>query len=152
MITLSCIQRMGVALAAAAAAFAAVPAASQSYPARPVEMVIHTNPGGGQDVFGRLLAEINMREKLLPQPFSIVYNIHVGGGRGFSMPAGVPKETAAVMEAALERAHKSALWRDYSTKNMYEDTYMGSAAFSQYLAKTLPIIGEFMETVSIKKQ
>jgi hypothetical protein len=29
---------------------------------------------------------------------------------------------------------------------------MGSAAFSQYLAKTLPIIGEFMETVSIKKQ
>jgi putative tricarboxylic transport membrane protein len=79
------------------------------------------------------------------------YNIHVGGGRGFSMPAGVPKEAAAVMEAALERAHKSALWRDYSAKNMYEDTYMGSAAFAQYLAKTLPMIGEFMEAVSAKK-
>ena len=324
--TLSCIHRLGVALAAAAAACASVTASSQSYPARPMEMVIHTNPGGGQDIFGRLLAEINMREKLLPQPFSIVnrpggsgtlassfikgkrgdpyyllststtivlalahrpdlglgldiytplalfgfdlqsvtvpadskfgtfkdlidaarrepnsiicgiasatgtarlllyhleketgarfkyvsfksgsdamtavmgnhvhlttenvsevlgaveakrlkilavpaerrlpglpdvptlkelgYNIHVGGGRGFSMPAGVPKEAAAVMEAALERAHKSALWRDYSTKNMYEDTYMGSAAFAQYLTRTLPMIGEFMEAVGVKK-
>jgi len=80
------------------------------------------------------------------------HNIHVGGGRGFSMPAGVPKEAAAVMEAALERAHKSPMWRDYSTKNMYEDTYMGSAAFSQYLAKTLPVIGEFMTAVSVKAQ
>lgn len=323
---LSCIHRLGVALAAAAAAFASVTASSQSFPARPMEMVIHTNPGGGQDIFGRLLAEINMREKLLPQPFTIVnrpggsgtlastflkskrgdpyfllststtivlalahrpdlglgldiytplalfgfdlqsvtvpvdskfatfkdlidaarrepnsivcgiasatgtarlllyhlekeagarfkyvsfksgsdamaavmgnhvqlttenvsevlgaveakrlkilavpaerrlpglpevptmkelgYNIHVGGGRGFSMPAGVPKEAAAVMEAALERAHKSAQWRDYSTKNMYEDTYMGSAAFTQYLARTLPMIGEFMEAVGVKK-
>ena len=30
------------------------------------------------------------------------YNIHVGGGRGFAMPAGVPKDAAAVMEKALE--------------------------------------------------
>jgi len=324
--TLKSGRLLGVALAAAAAAFAAVPAASQTYPAKPIEMVIHTNPGGGQDVFGRLIAEINNREKLLPQPFTNVnrpggsgtvastfikgkrgdpyyllststtivmalahrpgvglgldiytplalfgfdlqsvtvpadskfgtfkdlidaarrepdsiicgiasatgtarlllyhlekatgarfkyvsfksgsdamaavmgnhvplttenvsevlgaveakrlkilavpaerrlpglpdvptlkelgYNIHVGGGRGFSMPAGVPKEAAAVMEAALERAHKSALWRDYSTKNMYEDTYMGSAAFAQYLARTLPMIGEFMEAVGVKK-
>ena len=324
--TLNCFYRLGVALAAAASALASTPASSQSYPARPIEMVIHTNPGGGQDVFGRLLAEINNREKLLPQPFTTVnrpggsgavastymkgkrgdpyyllststtivmalafrpdlglgldtysplalfgfdlqsvtvpadskfktfkdlidaarrepnsiitgiasatgtarlmlyqmekatgarlkyvsfksgsdamtavmgnhvhlttenvsevlgaveakrlkilavpaerrlpglpdvptlkelgYDIHVGGGRGFSMPAGVPKEAAAVMEAALERAHKSALWRDYSTKNMYEDTYMGSAAFAQYLAKTLPMIGEFMEAVGVKK-
>lgn len=324
--TLSCIHRLGVALATAAAACASVTAPAQSFPARPMEMVIHTNPGGGQDIFGRLLAEINTRDRLLPQPFTIVnrpggsgtlastfvrgkrgdpyyllststtivlalahrpdlglgldiytplalfgfdlqsvtvpvdskfgtfkdlidaarrepnsiicgiasatgtarlllyrleketgarfkyvsfksgsdamtavmgnhvhlttenvsevlgaveakklkilavpaeqrlpglpevptlrelgHNIHVGGGRGFSMPAGVPKDAAAVMEAALERAHKSALWRDYSTKNMYEDTYMGSKAFAQYLARTLPMIGEFMEAVSAKK-
>jgi len=78
------------------------------------------------------------------------YNIHVGGGRGFSLPAGVPREAAAVMEAALERAHKSAQWKDYSSKNMYEDTYMGSAAFTQYLARTLPTFGEYMESVGIK--
>ena len=36
------------------------------------------------------------------------YNIHIGGGRGLALPAGVSKETLAVMEAAAERAHKSA--------------------------------------------
>jgi hypothetical protein len=35
---------------------------------------------------------------------------------------------------------------------MYENTYMGSAAFSQYLARMMPAIGEFMEAVGIKKQ
>lgn len=327
MSTFIAIQRVGVAIAAAAGVFASVPASSQTFPTKPIEMVIHTNPGGGQDVFGRLLADISTREKLLPQPFTIVnrtggsgavastfikgkrgdpyyllsvsttivlsaayrpelglgldiytplalfgfdlqsvtvpadskfktfkdlldaarrepntiiggiasatgtarlmlyrleketgakfkyvsfksgadamaavmgnhvhmttenvsevfsaveakklrilavpaeqrlpglpdvptlrelgYNIHVGGGRGFAMPAGVPKEAAAIMEAALERAHKSPQWRDYATRNMYENTYMGSAAFSQYLAKNMPAIGEFMEAVGIKKQ
>lgn len=326
MSTFIAIKRVGVAIAAAAGVFASVPASSQTFPTKPIEMVIHTNPGGGQDVFGRLLADINTREKLLPQPFTIVnrtggsgavastfikgkrgdpyyllsvsttivlsaayrpelglgldiytplalfgfdlqsitvpadskfktfkdlldaarrepnsiiggiasatgtarlmlyrleketgakfryvsfksgadamaavmgnhvhmttenvsevftaveakklrilavpaeqrlpglpdvptlrelgYNIHVGGGRGFAMPAGVPKETAAVMEAALERAHKSPQWRDYATRNMYENTYMGSAAFGQYLAKNMAAIGEFMEAVGIKK-
>ena len=271
---------------------------AQTFPSRPIEMVIHSNPGAGQDVFGRLVAEISQREKLLPQPFTIVnrpggsgtvastfikskkgdphyllslsstivlalanrpdsvlgldtytpvalfgfdlqsvtvpidskyknfkelveaakqspdtivngiasatgtarflqyqiekltgakfkyvsfksgsdamaavmgkhvdlttenvsevlsgveakrlrilavpaerrlanlpdvptlkelgYNIHVGSGRGLAMPAGVSKETLAVMEATAERAHKSATWRDYAAKNMYENTY-----------------------------
>jgi putative tricarboxylic transport membrane protein len=301
-------------------------ALAQSYPSRPIEMVIHSNPGAGQDVFGRLLAEINTKEKLLPQPFSIVnraggsgavsgaflktkhgdpyylyststtivlalanrpelgigldtytplalfgfdlqsvtvpadskyktfkdlidaakadpgsivdgissatgsgrlmlyhiekatgtrfkyvsfksgsdamaavmgnhvafttenvsevlaavqakklrilavpadqrlpglpdvptlkelgYNIRVGGGRGFSMPGGAPKEAAAIMEAALARAHKSPIWRDYAAKNMYEDSYMGAAAFSQYLKENLAVIAEFMNYVEGKK-
>jgi putative tricarboxylic transport membrane protein len=300
--------------------------AAQSFPSRPIEMVIHSNPGAGQDVFGRLFADISAREKLLPQPFTVVnrpggsgtvastfikskrgdphyllslsstivlalasrpdiglgldiytpvalfgfdlqaftvpvdsrfknfkelidaakqspesivngiasatgtarffqyqlekasgakfkyvsfksgsdamaavmgkhvdltmenvsevlsgveakklrilavpserrlaglpdvptlkelgYNIHVGGGRGLAMPAGVSKETLAVMEAAAERAHKSAQWRDYAAKNMYENTYMGSAALSQYLAKQMPAVGEFMEFIGSKK-
>lgn len=322
----NCIRRLGVALAAVAAAFASVTASSQSFPNKTIEMVIHTNPGGGQDVFGRLIAEINTREKLLPQPFTIVNrpggsgavastfikskrgdsyyllsvsttivltaahrpdvglgldiytplalfgfdlqsvtvpadskfktfkdlidearrepnslivgiasatgtarlllyhieketgakfkyvsfksgsdamtavmgnhvhlttenvsevygaveakklrilavpaqqrlpglpevptlrelgaNIHVGAGRGLAMPAAVPKDAAAVMEAALERAHKSPLWREYATKNMYENTYMGSAEFSQYLASRLVEMGDFMVAVGIKK-
>ncbi len=299
---------------------------AQSFPSKPVEMVIHTNPGGGQDVFGRLVAEIAAREKLLSQPFTIVnrpggsgavastfikgrradphyllslsstivlalanrpdagldlgiyspvalfgfdlqsitvpadskfktfkelldaakqspdtiingiasatgtarffqyqlekatgakfkyvsfksgsdamaavmgkhvdltmenvsevmsgveakrlrilavpaeqrltglpdvptlrelgINVHVGGGRGLAMPAGVPKETLAVMEAMAERAHKSAGWRDYASKNMYENTYMGSAALTQYLTKQMPAVGEFMEFIGAKK-
>ena len=325
--TASVFMSRACAAAALFAACAATTAVAQSFPVKPVEMVIHTNPGGGQDVFGRLLADISAREKLLPQPFTIVnrvggsgsvasaflktkrgdpyyllsvsttiilsaayrpelglgldiytplalfgfdsqsvtvpadskfktfkelidaakrepnsivdgiasatgtarlflyyleketgakfkyvsfksgadamtavlgnhvhlttenvsevfsaveakklrilavpaaqrlpglpdvptlrelgYNIHVGGGRGFAMPAGVPKEAASIMEAALERAHKSPQWREYATRNMYENTYMGSVAFSEYLARMMPVMGEFMEAVGIKKQ
>jgi putative tricarboxylic transport membrane protein len=300
--------------------------AGQSFPSRPIEMVIHSNPGAGQDVFGRLVADISAREKLLPQPFTVVnrpggsgavasafmkskkgdphyllslsstivlalanrpdaglgldiytpvalfgfdlqavtvpvdskfknfkelveaakqapdsivngiasatgtarflqyqiekttgaklkyvsfksgsdamaavmgkhvdltlenvsevlsgvearklrilavpaerrlaglpdvptlkelgYNIHVGGGRGLAMPAGVSKQELAVMESAAERAHKSAQWRDYATKNMYENTYMGSAQLAQYLANQMPAVGEFMAFIGSKK-
>src|SRR5262245_46949620 len=319
------IRAVGIA-AAAAAGLAPVAAASQSYPAKPIEMVIHTNPGGGQDSFGRLFAEISSREKLLPQPIAVVnrpggsgvvasnfvkskrgdpyvlysmatsialsaayrpdlglgldiytplalfgfdlqsvtvpvdskfrtfkdlldaakrepegiidgiasatgtarfflylleketgakfkyvsfksggdamaavagnhvhfstenvseamglvegkklrflavpaqqrltalpdvptlrelgYNIHAGAGRGYAMPAGVPKEAAALMEAALARAHRHPLWKDYVAKNMYEDTYLDSAAFGAWLNKTLPVFGEFMQAIGIKR-
>ena len=79
------------------------------------------------------------------------YNIHVGGGRGLAMPAGVSKEALAVMETMAERAHKSAQWRDFASKNMYDNTYMGSAALSQYLAKQMPAVAEFMESIGVKK-
>lgn len=79
------------------------------------------------------------------------YNIHVGGGRGLAMPAGVSKPELAVMEAAAERAHKSAQWRDYAAKNMYENTFMGSAQLTQYLNKQMPTVAEFMEFIGAKK-
>ncbi len=313
---------------AATLASVAVPTTStaQVYPSRPVELVIHSNPGAGQDVFGRLFAEISQREKLLPQPFTIVnrpggsgtvastfikskkgdphyllslsstivlalanrpdstlgldsytpvalfgfdlqsitvpvdsrfknfkelveaakqspdsivngiasatgtarflqyqiekltgakfkyvsfksgsdamaaamgkhvdvtmenvsevlsgveakklrilavpaerrlanlpdvptlkelgFNIHVGSGRGLAMPPGVPKETLAVMETAAERAHKSAAWRDYASKNMYENTYLNSAQLAQYLNRQMPTVAEFMEFIGARK-
>ena len=321
----SCLQSIAALLTMVAACLPATTQA-QPFPSRPIEMVIHSNPGAGQDVFGRLFAEISAREKLLPQPFTVVnrpggsgmvastfmkskrgdphyllslsstivlalaqrpdiglaldtytpvalfgfdlqsvtvpvdskfknfrelveaakqspdsivngiasatgtarffqyqlekmtgakfkyvsfksgsdamaavmgkhvdltmenvsevlsgveakklrilavpaeqrlanlpdvptlkelgYNIHVGGGRGLAMPAGVPKETLAVMEAAAERAHKSAQWREYAAKNMYENTYMGSAQLTQYLNSQLPAVGEFMQFIGAKK-
>jgi putative tricarboxylic transport membrane protein len=311
---------------ALAAALAPATSYAQAFPSRPIEMVIHSNPGAGQDVFGRLVAEISAREKLLPQPFTVVnrpggsgavastfmkskrgdphyllslsstivlalanrpdsglgldtytpvalfgfdlqsvtvpidskyktfkelveaakqspdtvvngiasatgtarflqyqiekltgakfkyvsfksgsdamaavmgkhvdltmenvsevlsgveakklrilavpaerrlahlpdvptlkelgYNIHVGGGRGLAMPAGVPKETLAVMEATAERVHKSAGWRDYAAKNMYENTYMNSAQLTQYLNNQSPAVGDFMQFIGAKK-
>lgn len=57
----------------------AEPALSQTYPAKPIEVVVHSGPGGGPDVFARAVTEMIAREKLFPQPM-IVANRAGGGG------------------------------------------------------------------------
>jgi tripartite-type tricarboxylate transporter receptor subunit TctC len=65
------------------------------------------------------------------------YAVQAGTTRGFAFPAGVPKEAAAIMEAALERAHKTEAWKEHAKRNYYLDVYMGSADFTRYLEKRL---------------
>jgi putative tricarboxylic transport membrane protein len=79
------------------------------------------------------------------------YNIHIGTGRGFAMPAGVPKEAAAQMESLFERIHKSAAWKDYAEKNMFEDLYLGSAEYAKHLAQRRVVHQEFLKAVGIIK-
>jgi putative tricarboxylic transport membrane protein len=46
---------------------------AQSYePSRSIELVLHSAPGGGSDVFARALVEIVEKEKLLPQIIRVV--------------------------------------------------------------------------------
>ncbi len=66
------------------------PAPAQDYPARPVRIIIPLGPGGGGDIFTRLLAE--ELQKRLGQPF-IVEN-RAGGGLNIG--------TRACAEAALD--------------------------------------------------
>ena len=54
-------------------------ALAQAYPAKPIEVTVHTSAGSGGDVISRTLAEIVRRENLLPQPFVIVNRV---GGSG----------------------------------------------------------------------
>jgi putative tricarboxylic transport membrane protein len=64
----------------AAVSSAAGPAAGQGYkPSRPVELVVHTGPGGGNDVLARAIAAIVEKEKLLPVRMQVV-NKTGGGG------------------------------------------------------------------------
>jgi putative tricarboxylic transport membrane protein len=58
----------------------ASPAAAQGFkPSRPVELVVHTGPGGGNDVLARAIAGIVEKEKLLPVRMQVV-NKTGGGG------------------------------------------------------------------------
>lgn len=75
--------------------------------------------------------------------------IVVGTGRGFVMSAGVPKEAAAYMEAALKRVHDSAEWKAFATKNLYEDIYMSAADFSQYLVREREKLREFQAVIGL---
>ena len=57
MSTLRCIHRLGVALAAAAAACASVTASSQSYPVRPIRIIVPNTAGSATDIATRLIAQ-----------------------------------------------------------------------------------------------
>ena len=62
------------------------------------------------------------------------FDIHAGAMRGFVAPAGIPRDAAKILEDTLAKVHKSAAWRDYMTRNMYEDVYMNAGELSKWLA------------------
>ena len=68
-----------LALVGALCALCVAPALAQSYPAKPIELISPTGPGGGSDLVARTVADIIAKEKLLPQPV-IVQNRAGGGG------------------------------------------------------------------------
>jgi len=61
---------------------------AQAFPARPVELVVHTGAGGGGDLFARTVAEIITRGKLLAQPLVVANKGGGGGTIAFSYVAG----------------------------------------------------------------
>ena len=64
-------------MSGAAAAVLCGAATAQSYPTRPIELVVPTSAGSGTDIYARALSEIVRTEKLLPHP--LVVNNRTGG-------------------------------------------------------------------------
>ena len=62
------------------------------------------------------------------------FDINAGGLRGFVAPAGIPRDAAKTLEDTLAKVHKSAGWREYMAKNMYEDLYMNAEELGKWLA------------------
>ena len=62
-------------------------------------------------------------------------DLHIGAGRGFASPAGIPRDAAVLLEQTVAKVHKSAGWREFMAKNMYEDVYMNADEFARYLAE-----------------
>lgn len=76
------------------------------------------------------------------------YNVVIGTGRGFVMPAGVPKEAAAAMEAAMKRVHDSPAWKEFAARNNYEDMWLGSAEFGKLLERMSAEMSDFLAYIS----
>lgn len=77
------------------------------------------------------------------------YDLHVGAGRGFMMPAGVPKDAAATVESALEKVYKSAGWRDYMRRNYYEEVYMNGAQLGRHMTEIRPAVERFIKDLGL---
>ena len=77
------------------------------------------------------------------------YDIQAGAVRGFVAPAGIPREAAKVLEDTLAKVYKSPAWRDYMTRNLYEDIYMNADEFGKYLASQKTEITQFLTEVGL---
>jgi putative tricarboxylic transport membrane protein len=71
--------RIATALAACAALACAAAAYAEWTPTKPVELVVHTGPGGGSDLLARAMANMIEKEKLTPQRIQV---INKPGGNG----------------------------------------------------------------------
>ena len=79
------------------------------------------------------------------------YPITAGTIRGFTYTAGVPKEAVATMEAALERVHKSEAWKEFARRNIFQDVFMGSAAFTKFLTVRMEEYREYYDAIGLSK-
>lgn len=82
---------------------------AQTYPSRPIELVVHTSAGSGGDVISRQMAEIVRRDKLLPQPIVVA---NKAGGSGviglsyFKTKRGDPHFMLSVTSTILALAYR----------------------------------------------
>lgn len=83
----------------------------------------------------------------MPTATEAGYKIDEGTIRGFVFPAGVPKETATMMENVLKRAYETQQWKDHARKYYYEGRYLASADYLKFLYQRLEKYKEFFKEV-----
>jgi putative tricarboxylic transport membrane protein len=163
----------GVCLALVSAA-----ASAQAYPSKSIEFVVHTAPGGGTDLFARVVTDILQKEKILAQPLLvanrtggggvIAYN-HIKSRRGdpytvLTVATGTLLTNAARTELGLglgnytplaffaldPQAVMVAAESKFATyKNVFENRWMNSAQFAAYLAKRQDEMQDFLQSIGL---
>jgi putative tricarboxylic transport membrane protein len=78
--------------------------------------------------------------------------VTAGTMRGFVFPAGVPKEAATTMEAALARVHRTPAWKEIARRNIYQDIYLGSEDFRDFLGKRYEEYRVFYDDIGLGKK
>jgi putative tricarboxylic transport membrane protein len=87
----------------------------------------------------------------IPTAKELGFNVIAATGRGFAMPADVPKEAAATMEGALKKVYDSKAYKEYSYKNMFDNNYLDHAAFRKYLEVNRLVQEEFLKAIGVVK-
>jgi putative tricarboxylic transport membrane protein len=77
------------------------------------------------------------------------FDIHAGGLRAFVAPAGIPRDAGTVLEETLAKVHKSAAWREYMARNMYEDVYLNAEELGKWLASQQVEMQQFLTEIGL---
>jgi putative tricarboxylic transport membrane protein len=80
------------------------------------------------------------------------FDLHAGAMRAFVAPAGIPRDAAKTLEDTLAKVHKSAAWREYMAKNMYEDVYMNADEFGKWLAAQQVEMAQFLTEIGLAQK
>ena len=100
------LTRAALAVLLACGSFAAL---AQAYPAKQIEVTVHTSAGSGGDIVSRAVAEIVRRDKLLPQPMQVVNRVGGSGALAFNYfktKRGDPYQLLSVTGTILAMAYR----------------------------------------------
>ena len=75
---------------------AVVPAAGAFEPTKPVEIIVHSAPGGGSDLFARAIVEMLQKDNLYHQPMHVINKSGGSGAVAMSYIAGKKAETHTI--------------------------------------------------------
>ena len=56
------------------------------------------------------------------------------------------------MEAALEKVHRTPAWKEFVTRNIFQDIFLGGPAFAKFLAQRLEDLRVFYDDVGLGRQ
>ncbi|APV51767.1 ABC transporter substrate-binding protein [Betaproteobacteria bacterium GR16-43] len=142
-------MKMGIRMAIAATALAALPALAQDWPNRPVKMIVPFPPGGGTDTVARPLAA--KLSQVLGQQFVIDNRGGAGGTIGAAAAAKSPADGYTVLLYSVHGAVAAAAYKNLSydlekdlapvtTAAIFPDVLV---AANRVPAKTLPELVAF---------
>ncbi len=80
------------------------------------------------------------------------FDVQAGALRAFVAPAGIPRDAARMLEDTLAKVHKSAAWREYMAKNLYEDVYMNAEELSRWLASQQVEMMQFLTEIGLAQK
>jgi putative tricarboxylic transport membrane protein len=88
----------------------------------------------------------------VPTLLELGYPISAGTMRGFSFTAGVPKDAVVTMETALKKVHDTPAWKEFAARNIFQDVFLGSAEFTQFLSKRMLQYKDFYDAIGLNKR
>jgi putative tricarboxylic transport membrane protein len=79
------------------AAATALPRAAQGFePTKPIEIIVHSAPGGGSDLFARAIVDMMQKEQFSKQPMQVINKSGGSGAVAMSFMAGKKGETHTI--------------------------------------------------------
>lgn len=132
----------------AAALMVCAQAYAQSFPSRPIELVVHTGPGAGADRIARLIAEILTKDKLITQPMIVVNRTGGAGTVAFNYMKSKPGDPHYVLSSVGGTLLSASLRPEF---NIYENAWMNGATFTEYMKERQAWVREFLKSIGATK-